>query len=401
MNRKICLRSEDKYRKGEKEEGICRRHTISYRLQEFEPVCLKLNTSWQQAKGDLLKRRCLPVLKRISANGTGSFCVVFFFRGHFLLGKWQNKKQLTEKEEIFMKKLTAAFLVTVMCLGLTACAGQSEESAESEDTDAKTEEQAEEAAPEDKGTLMMATTTSTEDTGLLDYLQPLFKEDTGWDLEWTAVGTGEALAMGESGDVDVVLVHAKSSEEEFVAEGYGVERFPVMYNDFIVVGPSSPIEKTDDINAVFTQIINDQLPFVSRGDDSGTDKKEKGIWEKLGLDPATDPNYVESGQGMGATITMADEQQAYCLTDRGTWLKQSQDATLDYQLDIVCEGNDSLLNQYGVIAVNPEKYPEVNNEGANDFIEWICSDEVQELIGEYGVEEYGQALFTPNAGTDA
>lgn len=300
-----------------------------------------------------------------------------------------------------MKKLTAAFLVTVMCIGLTACGGQSEEPAESEEADAAAEEQTEEAAPEDKGTLMMATTTSTEDTGLLDYLQPLFKEDTGWDLEWTAVGTGEALAMGENGDVDIVLVHAKSSEEEFVAEGYGVERFPVMYNDFIVVGPSEPIEKTEDINAVFTQIVNDQLPFVSRGDDSGTDKKEKGIWEELGIDPTTDPNYVESGQGMGATITMADEQQAYCLTDRGTWLKQSQDATLDYQLDIVCEGNDSLLNQYGVIAVNPEKYPEVNNEGANDFIEWICSDEVQKLIGEYGVEEYGQALFTPNAGTDA
>ena len=121
----------------------------------------------------------------------------------------------------------------------------------------------------------------------------------------------------------------------------------------------------------------------------------------MGIDPTTDPNYVESGQGMGATITMADEQQAYCLTDRGTWLKQSQDATLDYQLDIICEGDDSLLNQYGVIAVNPEKYPEVNKEGADDFIEWICSDKVQELIGEYGVEEYGQALFTPNAGTDA
>ena len=138
-----------------------------------------------------------------------------------------------------MKKLTAAFLVTVMCIGLTACGGQSEEPAESEEADAAAEEQTEEAAPEDKGTLMMATTTSTEDTGLLDYLQPLFKEDTGWDLEWTAVGTGEALAMGESGDVDVVLVHAKSSEEEFVAEGYGVERFPVMYNDFNRGRPSS------------------------------------------------------------------------------------------------------------------------------------------------------------------
>lgn len=248
---------------------------------------------------------------------------------------------------------------------------------------------------------MMATTTSTEDTGLLDYLKPLFKEDTGWDLEWNAVGTGEALKMGENGDVDVVLVHAKTSEEEFIANGYGVERFPVMYNDFVVIGPKEPIAKTEDINAVFTQIINDQLPFVSRGDDSGTDKKEKKIWSELGLDPASDPNYVESGQGMGATITMADEQKAYCLTDRGTWLKQSKDATLDSELEIICEGDKNLLNQYGVIAVNPEKYPELNNEGANDFIEWICSDKIQKLIGEYGIDEYGQALFTPNAGTDS
>ena len=296
------------------------------------------------------------------------------------------------------KKLLAVLLVTVMCFSLAACKGKEEE--KKEDTKETTEEQKEEKA-DDKGKLMMATTTSTEDTGLLDYLKPIFKEDTGWDLEWNAVGTGEALKMGENGDVDVVLVHAKASEEEFIANGFGVERFPVMYNDFVVIGPKEPIAKTDDINAVFTQIINDQLPFVSRGDDSGTDKKEKKIWESLSLDPAADPNYIESGQGMGATITMADEQKAYCLTDRGTWLKQSKDATLESELDIICEGDKNLLNQYGVIAVNPEKYPELNNEGANDFIEWICSDKIQKLIGEYGMDEYGQALFTPNAGTDS
>lgn len=282
-------------------------------------------------------------------------------------------------------KWFAVLLTAVLCMGSVAYG--SEESTEA-------------PAAEAKGKLMMATTTSTEDTGLLDYLKPLFLEDTGWDLEWTAVGTGEALKLGENGDVDVVLVHAKASEEEFVENGFGVERFPVMYNDFVVAGPTEPIAKTDDIESVFKQIIDEQLPFVSRGDDSGTDKKEKGIWSKLELDPTTDPNYVESGQGMGATITMADEMEAYCLTDRGTWLKQKKDADLNIELEIVCEGSPDLLNQYGVIAVNPEKYPELNNEGANDFIEWICSDEVQELIAEYGVEEYGQALFTPNAGTD-
>ncbi|GAA0796925.1 extracellular solute-binding protein [Faecalicatena orotica] len=299
------------------------------------------------------------------------------------------------------KKVLAVLVAAAMCVSLAACGGNGEEKKEEKkETKAATEEQKEDKAG-DKGRLMMATTTSTEDTGLLDYLKPIFKEDTGWDLEWNAVGTGEALKMGENGDVDVVLVHAKASEEEFIANGFGVERFPVMYNDFVVIGPKEPIAKTDDINAVFTQIINDQLPFVSRGDDSGTDKKEKKIWENLSLDPASDPNYIESGQGMGATITMADEQKAYCLTDRGTWLKQSKDATLESELEIVCEGDANLLNQYGVIAVSPEKYPELNNEGANDFIEWICSDKIQKLIGEYGIDEYGQALFTPNAGTDS
>ena len=310
-------------------------------------------------------------------------------------------------------KWLAALLAAVLCMGLAACGNKENSAAPEEPTETVEPEETEpeEAEPEaeepeaaekaeEKGRLMMATTTSTEDTGLLDYLKPLFLADTGWDLQWTAVGTGEALKLGENGDVDVVLVHAKASEEEFIENGFGVERFPVMYNDFVVVGPAEPIEKSDDIESVFKQIIEEKLPFVSRGDDSGTDKKEKKIWSNLGLDTSTDPNYVESGQGMGATITMADEQNAYCLTDRGTWLKQKKDATLNIELDIVCEGSKDLLNQYGVIAVNPEKYPELNNEGANDFIEWICSDEVQKLIAEYGVEEYGQALFTPNAGTD-
>jgi tungstate transport system substrate-binding protein len=284
-----------------------------------------------------------------------------------------------------LKKALVLLLCGIMTLSFAACGGGSEEEA---------------AAPEEGGTLMMATTTSTEDTGLLDYLQPLFKEDTGIDLQWTAVGTGEALKMGEDGQVDVVLVHAKASEEEFVANGFGVERFPVMYNDFVVVGPIEPLEKTDDVAAFFGAVNDQQLPFVSRGDDSGTDKKEKKIWEGLGIDPSANPNYMESGQGMGATLTMANEKNAYCLTDRGTWLKQSMDSENEYTLEIICEGGKELLNQYGVIAVNPEKYPEVNNEAANSFIEWITSDKVQKLIAEYGVEEYGQALFTPNAGTD-
>ena len=318
-----------------------------------------------------------------------------------------------------MKKLLAMLLCSAMALATIGCGGTSggaaagstpaadstaavESAAAAESTAAVESEPAEEAEPTaDGGVLMMATTTSTEDTGLLDYLQPLFKEATGIDLQWTAVGTGEALKLGEDGQVDIVLVHAKASEEEFVANGFGVERFPVMYNDFVIVGPAEPIAKTDDVAAVFGAIQEQQLTFVSRGDDSGTDKKEKKIWAGLELDPTANPNYLESGQGMGATLTMANEKNAYCLTDRGTWLKQSIDSENNYVIDIVCEGGKELLNQYGVIAVNPEKYPELNNEAANAFIEWITSEKVQELIGEYGVEEYGQALFTPNAGTDS
>ena len=266
-----------------------------------------------------------------------------------------------------IKRLLVLLLSAMMILSLAACGGGGEEASAPEET-----------AAEGGGTLMMATTTSTEDTGLLDYLQPLFKEATGIDLQWTAVGTGEALKMGEDGQVDIVLVHAKASEEEFVAN----------------------LMETEDVASVFGAINAQELPFVSRGDDSGTDKKEKKIWEALEIDPARNPNYIESGQGMGATLTMANEKEAFCLTDRGTWLKQSKDSETEYVIDIVCEGDPQLLNQYGVIAVNPEKFPEVNNEAANAFIEWITSDEVQKLIGEYGVEEYGQALFTPNAGTD-
>ncbi len=253
------------------------------------------------------------------------------------------------------------------------------------------------ATVEPKGVLKMATTTSTADTGLLDYLAPIFLAETGWELQWTAVGTGEALKLGENGDVDIVLVHAKASEEKFVQDGFGVERFQVMYNDFIIVGPAEPIAHNADAQATFKTVSEQQLTFVSRGDDSGTHKKELSIWTALDIDPATNPNYVEAGQGMGATLTMADEKNAYCLTDRGTWLKMKNNADAAFQIDIVCEGAPDLLNQYGVIAVNPEKHPEVNIEAANAFIEWIRSEKTQSMIAAFGVDEYGQALFTPNA----
>jgi len=298
------------------------------------------------------------------------------FRKEFAFRYLKRFLEEEEKMKKNMKKVLAVMLILVMCLSFAACGGEKDE------------------------VLTMATTTSTADTGLLDYLAPLFKEDTGYTLEFTAVGTGEAIAMGENGDVDIILVHSKASEEEFVEAGYGVERFPVMYNDFVIVGPEDEDKYGDDLESCLTAISDEQLTFVSRGDDSGTHKKELKLWPEYDLDPAKNKNYIESGQGMGATITMADEKEAYTLTDRGTWLKFKNDAELDIDLNIVCQGAKGLLNQYGVIAVNPEKFEGLNNEAANAFIEWICSEEVQTLIGEYGVEAYGQALFTPNAGTD-
>lgn len=306
----------------------------------------------------------------------------------------------------YVKSLAAVMLA--MMFAFTGCGNNAKtDETKPAETPAATDTVATEAATteagtteaaqtEDKGPLMMATTTSTDDTGLLDYLQPLFKEDTGYDLQWTAVGTGAALKMGEDGEVDVVLVHAKAKEEAFVEAGFGVERFQVMYNDFVIVGPANgPVAVTGDIAAVFKQIKEEELTFVSRGDDSGTHTKEKGIWENVEIaDYESNPNYLSAGAGMGDTLNMANEKQGYCLSDRGTWLAKKADYP---EMSIICEGDKNLLNQYGVIAVNPEKYPDVNNEGANTFIEWIRSEKVQALIAEYGVDKYGEALFTPNA----
>lgn len=309
-----------------------------------------------------------------------------------------------------MKKILAILLTALMIFPVLAGCGKTNDTAASPSASAAISAEpsaepsasasldASEAPVTQKGELLMATTTSTDNTGLLDYLAPLFLADTGWELKWTAVGTGEALQLGMDGEVDIVLVHAKAKEETFVKDGYGVERFQVMYNDFVVVGPADgAIKKTDDIAAVFTQILSDKLVFVSRGDDSGTHTKELGIWKALELDNESNPNYISAGAGMSDTLIMTDEKQGYCLSDRGSWLATKLNADNGISLEIICEGAKDLLNQYGVIAINPAKYPDVNNEAANTFIEWICSDKVQALIGQFGVKEYGEALFTPNA----
>ena len=287
-----------------------------------------------------------------------------------------------------MKKLLALILASAMALSMVACSSQPAPAPSSE-------AEPEVVTPADPE-LLMATTTSTDNTGLLDYLKPYFEDATGYQLSWTAVGTGAAIQMGVDGEVDVILVHSKASEEQFVADGNGVERFQVMYNDYVIVGPTGgAVAYTNDIDAALTQIKDEKLTFVSRGDDSGTHKAELKLWKALEVDVATlGDAYVSAGKGMGDTLVMADEMDAYCLTDRGTWLAKKANFP---EMEIVVEGSAGLLNQYGVIAVNPEVYPDTNIEGANAYIEWLCSEETQALIADFGVAEYGEPLFFPNA----
>lgn len=243
--------------------------------------------------------------------------------------------------------------------------------------------------------LILATTTSTQDSGLLDVLIPLFEEQTGYIVKVVAVGTGQALTMGQEGNADVLLVHAPASEKEFMANGFGAERYLVMHNDFVIVGPPSDpdgIQGFPTAIEAFQHIQASSGSFISRGDDSGTHKMELALWEKAGVSPDSEA-YLESGQGMGATLTIASEKSAYTLTDRATYLAMRE----NLQLEILVEGDAALLNVYHVMTVNPQKWPEVNVEGAKDFAEFMVSDETQAIIAEFGVKQYGQPLFFPDA----
>lgn len=248
---------------------------------------------------------------------------------------------------------------------------------------------------ETKKDIILATTTSTKDSGLLDSILPVFEKETGYKVNVLSKGTGEAIKLGQDGNADVLLVHAKADEEKFVEEGYGVKRYDVMYNDFIIVGPESDpagIKNAKDAAEALKLISEKKASFVSRGDDSGTHKFEKKIWKKMSITPAGDW-YISAGKGMGDVLMMADEKKAYTISDRGTYLSMKD--KLD--LKIVFEKSNDLKNQYGVIAVNPEKNKGVNIKGAEAFANWIISDSTQKLIAEYGKDKYGQGLFIPNA----
>jgi tungstate transport system substrate-binding protein len=254
------------------------------------------------------------------------------------------------------------------------------------------------AAPgfaEDKS-IVVASTTSTQDSGLFGHILPLFKATTGIEVKVVAQGTGQALDTGRRGDADVVFVHAKEQEEKFLAEGYGVKRYPVMYNDFILVGPKNDragVAGEKDIVKALETIKQKQAPFVSRGDRSGTHQAELKLWRTAGIDIAKDrgPWYREIGQGMGATLNTAAAMNAYTISDRGTWISFKNKG----DLAIAVEGDKRLFNQYGVMLVNPAKHPSVKAELGQQFIDWLISSEGQKAIADYKID--GQQLFFPDA----
>lgn len=247
-------------------------------------------------------------------------------------------------------------------------------------------------------TLLMATTTSTDNTGLLDYLVPYFTKSTGIELKWTATGTGKALKLGENCDVDVLMVHAPSAEKKFVDNGFGTDRREIMYNDFVIIGPASDPAgiKGKSIKEALGLIKSKSAPFISRGDNSGTHKKELSLWAAADLPvPDKEAWYVQTGQGMLTTINVSAERNAYTMTDRGTYIKYEDNMGGKPPLTILVEGDPALLNQYSVIAVNPKHCAKVKNDLATQFINWVVSPEAQKLIKDFKL--LGKPLFTPNA----
>jgi tungstate transport system substrate-binding protein len=252
------------------------------------------------------------------------------------------------------------------------------------------------AQPKQKN-IIMATTTSTQDSGLLDVLLPVFEKKTGYFVKTIAVGSGQAMAMGQKGEADVLLVHSPAAEKKFVAENYGINRRLVMHNDFIIVGPKSDpakIKGTKSAVEAFKKIAAAGAIFMSRGDNSGTNSKEKEIWKAAGIKAEGQKWYQQTGLGMGQTLNVTAEKKSYTLADRGTYLALKK----NLGLDILSEGDAVLLNIYHVIEVNPAKWPKVNTAGAKAFADFMVSKQTQKIIKTFGVDKFGSPLFFPDAG---
>jgi tungstate transport system substrate-binding protein len=245
--------------------------------------------------------------------------------------------------------------------------------------------------------LILATTTSTQDSGLLDLLVPLFEKESGYFVKTIAVGSGQAMTMGEKGEADVLLVHSPEAEKKFMEKGAGSSRRLVMHNDFVIVGPAADparIKGARTSAEAFRKISQGQALFLSRGDNSGTHAKEKGLWKTAAISPDGQKWYQQTGLGMGQTLNVAAEKKGYTLADRGTWLALKK----SLGMEILVEGDAKLLNVYHVIEVNPAKWPRVNGAGARAFADFMVSKKVQELIGTFGVAKFGAPLFFPDAG---
>jgi len=275
---------------------------------------------------------------------------------------------------MYGKKLISSILVAAVLLAFTSYAQANDKS------------------------LMMATTTSTDNTGLLDYLIPHFEKETGIALKWTATGTGKALKLGQNCDVDLLLVHAPPAEKVYIEKGYGKDRQEIMYNDFVIIGPGSDPAgiKGKNISDALAAVKNHAAPFMSRGDDSGTNKKEKLLWKNAGIAlPDKEIWYVQTGQGMLATINVAQEKKGYTMTDRGTYIKYQDIQGGNAPLKVLVEGDSILLNQYSVLTLDPTNCPKAKYDLALEFSNWMASKSAQKLIGDFRL--LGQKLFIPNA----
>lgn len=289
----------------------------------------------------------------------------------------QHFNRTTQKQFFIVIIFIVVTLVTI-----TACSG----TAQSEDVPAKPE----------NDQIILATTTSTQDSGLLDFLLPDFQEQSGYLVKTIAVGTGKALKMAEDGNADVLLVHAPAAEKELIEKGFGIDRQLIMHNDFVITGPPNDpagISGYSSASEALKKIMDSNSIFISRGDDSGTHKKELALWSDLGEVPAGDW-YLESGQGMGATLRIASEKAGYTLTDRATFLANQE--LINSIIHV--EGDSRLLNVYHVMAVNPQTWPDVNYAGAQEFAKFLLAEDTQTKIGNFGTEEFGEPLFTPDGG---